>query len=136
MNGTDLNLQFRTAPRAARTTAMSGKNTAPQSAPRSADEEDRRLAKACADFEAIFVEQLFKTMRASVPASGVLDGGRAEEIYTSMMDQQIAQDMARGQSSMGLAQQMHRKLTFTETGRGPSETKAEQTSKAPDGGGR
>ena len=70
----------------------------------------QRLAKACADFESIFVEQLFKTMRASVPESGLVDSGRAEEIYTSMLDQQIAREMALGQGSLGLAQQMRSKL--------------------------
>jgi flagellar protein FlgJ len=73
-------------------------------------EKEKRLKKACADFEAIFVEQLFKTMRASVPNSGLLEGGRAEEIYTSMLDQQIAQEMALGQSSFGLAHQMNSNL--------------------------
>jgi flagellar protein FlgJ len=72
--------------------------------------KEQRLAKACADFEAIFVEQLFKTMRASVPESGLADSGRAEEIYTSMLDQQIAREMALGQGSLGLAHQMRSKL--------------------------
>jgi Rod binding domain-containing protein len=72
--------------------------------------KEQRLAKACADFEAIFVEQLFKTMRASVPESGLADSGRAEEIYTSMLDQQIAREMALGQGSLGLAQQMRSTL--------------------------
>lgn len=71
----------------------------------------RRLAKACGDFEAIFVQQLFKTMRASVPESKLLDGGRAEELYTSMLDQQVAEQMAHGQGSIGLASQMRNKLT-------------------------
>lgn len=74
------------------------------------DAVDQRLSKACADFEAIFVEQLFKTMRASVPESKLLDGGRAEELYTSMLDQQVAEQMAHGQGSIGLANQMQNKL--------------------------
>jgi flagellar protein FlgJ len=69
-----------------------------------------RLEKACGDFEAIFVQQLFKTMRASVPESGLFGGGRAEEIYTSMLDQQVAEQMAYGQSGIGLANQMRNKL--------------------------
>lgn len=72
--------------------------------------DQERLAKACADFEAIFVQQLFKTMRASVPASKLLNGGRAEELYTSMLDQQVAEQMAQGQGSIGLASQMQTKL--------------------------
>ena len=74
-------------------------------------DEDRRMAKACADFEAIFVQQMFKTMRASVPESGLLDGGCAEDLYVSLLDQQIAEEMARGEGSLGLANQMKNKLT-------------------------
>jgi len=70
----------------------------------------RRLTNACADFEAIFVQQLFKTMRASVPESNLMHGGRAEELYTSMLDQQVADQMAHGQGSIGLANQMQNKL--------------------------
>lgn len=76
------------------------------------DVQAQRLAKACADFEAIFVEQLFKTMRSSVPGTGLLDGGRAEEIYTAMLDQQIAHDMANGQGSLGLSHQMRGNLAL------------------------
>jgi flagellar protein FlgJ len=74
------------------------------------DGDHGRLAKACADFEAIFVQQLFKTMRASVPESKLLDGGRAEELYTSMLDQRVAEQMAQGQGSIGLAKQMRNNL--------------------------
>lgn len=91
------------------TRAISRKAGAPQDG-LSSDEVDRRLSKACADFEAIFVQQLFKTMRASVPESKLLDGGRAEELYTSMLDQQVAEQMAHGQGSIGLANQMRNKL--------------------------
>jgi flagellar protein FlgJ len=69
-----------------------------------------RLEKACGDFEAIFVQQLFKTMRASIPEAGLFNGGRAEEIYTSMLDQHVAEKMAHGQSGIGLANQMRNKL--------------------------
>jgi flagellar protein FlgJ len=74
-------------------------------------DEAQRLAGACADFEAIFIQQLFKTMRASVPESGLLDGGRAEEIYTAMMDQEVAEEMAHGgHGAIGLADQMRGRL--------------------------
>ena len=84
---------------------------------RSSPDDDQRLAKACADFEAIFVQHLFKTMRASVPESTLTGGGRAEELYTSMLDQQVATQMAHGQGSIGLAKQMQSKLAhFLATG--------------------
>lgn len=84
-----------------------------------ADEiQAQRLAKACSDFEALFVEQLFKTMRNSLPAEGLLDGGRAEEIYTAMLDQHVAHDMAHGHGSLGLAHQMHGSLALNEGKKG------------------
>ena len=78
--------------------------------PRISGDQQRRLAAACADFEAIFVQQLFKTMRASVPEEGLMHAGRAEELYTSLMDQEVAEEMAHGQGSIGLASQMRMKL--------------------------
>ena len=75
------------------------------------DEDAGRLTKACADFEAIFIQQLFKTMRASVPESGLMDGGRAEALYTSMMDEEVAREMAHGRpGAIGLADQMKARL--------------------------
>ena len=69
------------------------------------DKDSARLTKACAEFEALLVQKLFQTMRASIPKSGLIDGGSAEEIYTAMLDQQVAQEMAlRG--GLGLADRM------------------------------
>ena len=37
---------------------------------------------------------LFKEMRATVPKPGFLSGGKAEEIYTSMLDVQLAKELS------------------------------------------
>ena len=94
-----------------------GASSGTTEAKRSSEGDRERLARACSEFEAIFVEQLFKTMRASVPDAGLLHGGRAEEIYTGMLDQQVAMEMARGQGSIGLASQMRFRLTPDRTPR-------------------
>ncbi len=87
----------------AASSGASGANRTPEG-------EGQRLAKACSEFEAIFIEQLFKTMRESLPEVDLMRGGRAEEIYTGMLDQQIAVEMSRGQGSIGLASQMLSRL--------------------------
>ncbi len=69
------------------------------------DQDRKRLNKACAEFEALLVQKLFQTMRASIPKSGLIDGGSAEEIYTAMMDQKVAQDLAL-QGGLGLSARM------------------------------
>ena len=53
-------------------------------------EADSRLREACAELEALFISYLFKEMRATVPKSEFISGGKAEELYTSMLDNQVA----------------------------------------------
>jgi len=55
---------------------------------------DARLRRACAELEGVFLNELFKLMRETVPEGGVVSGGTAEEIFTSMLDQHIAVSVA------------------------------------------
>ncbi len=64
------------------------------------------------DFEAVFLEQMLRTMRSSVQKSGLVDGGNAEEIYRSMLDGEYAKIMA-GQGTSGLSQMIERQLLQT-----------------------
>jgi Rod binding domain-containing protein len=66
----------------------------------------KKLAK---DFESIFLEQMFRTMRSSIQKSGLIDGGNAEEIYTSMLDSEYAKQMTE-QGNGGLSQMIERQL--------------------------
>ena len=61
-----------------------------------------KLKEACAEFESVFISYLLKEMRATIPKTGLISGGRAEEIYTSMMDSEIAKEMA-SQRGIGLS---------------------------------
>ncbi|MBK8250665.1 MAG: rod-binding protein [Gemmatimonadetes bacterium] len=54
----------------------------------SADEQ--RLAHAVRQLEGVFVEQLFKAMRETVPTDGLTNGGAGEEMFNSLMDQHLA----------------------------------------------
>jgi flagellar protein FlgJ len=61
---------------------------------RSSVKSDRQLEKACSELESLFIYYLLKEMRATVPKSGFISGGRAEDIYTSMLDSQLAKDLS------------------------------------------
>jgi len=61
-----------------------------------------RLEDACRQMESLFLGYLLKEMRATVPRSGLINGGMAEEIFTSMLDQALAGEMA-GRGGIGLA---------------------------------
>lgn len=57
-------------------------------------ERDKRLKKACRDFEALFTYQLIKSMRKSVEKCDLFHGGQGEEIYESLMDMELSKQMA------------------------------------------
>lgn len=67
------------------------------------------LKKACQDFEAIFIQSMFKSMRKTVPEGGLFEKDHATEMYQDMMDQEIASQISRRQS-LGLADQMYRQM--------------------------
>src|SRR3972149_2815599 len=58
--------------------------------------ENEALKKAVADFEAIFIDQMLKSMRSTIVKSDLLDGGQAEETYNSMMDHEVSRFIASG----------------------------------------
>jgi flagellar protein FlgJ len=67
-----------------------------------AAEPDPDLRSACEGMEALFITHMLSEMRKTVPKSDFLGGGRAEEIYTSLMDAERAKQMA-GAGGLGLS---------------------------------
>ncbi len=61
---------------------------------RTADKDDPQLRKACAEMESLFLSHLLTEMRATVEKSGFIDGGQAEEIFTSLLDVEISKKMS------------------------------------------
>ncbi|MEK6590719.1 MAG: rod-binding protein [Nitrospinota bacterium] len=56
--------------------------------------EDKKLKKLTSEFESVFLYYVLKSMRDTVPKSGFIYGKSGEEIYRSMMDQEMAKNMA------------------------------------------
>ncbi|MDY7001585.1 MAG: rod-binding protein [Thermodesulfobacteriota bacterium] len=54
---------------------------------------EKRLRGACEGFESIFINKLWKQMRASVPKEGYLHS-KEEEIYLSMFDVEVSKKMS------------------------------------------
>ena len=52
--------------------------------------DEQRLRAVTKQLEGVFVQQLFKAMRETVPKDGFTDGGAGEDIFTGMMDEKIA----------------------------------------------
>jgi len=90
-------------------TRKSGDKTAREIASLSALER-QRLEDACAEFESLFINFVMKQMRKTVTKSGLIDGGMSEEIFTGMMDEEIARQMSSRQG-VGLRGALIEQLT-------------------------
>lgn len=71
--------------------------------------DPERLRRASRQLEGVFVEQLFKSMRSTVPEGGVAAGGAGEEMFTAMMDQHVA-EQATAHWERGLGEALYRQL--------------------------
>jgi soluble lytic murein transglycosylase-like protein len=72
-----------------------------------ASSDDAKKWKVAQDFEAIFVHQMLKSMRNTVPKDEDMSTGR--RIFTEMLDEQIANKASRT-GSFGLAQIIYKEL--------------------------
>lgn len=68
-----------------------------------------RLRKVVGQLESVFVEQLFKTMRETVPADGIVNGGPGEAMFTGMLDQHMSASVP-GQWHHGIGESLYRQL--------------------------
>lgn len=72
--------------------------------------QEQTLRKAAADMQGLFVQQLFKTMRESVPTDGgIVDQSQGEEMFTGLMDERLAADTG-SRWSHGLGDAIYRAL--------------------------
>lgn len=59
-----------------------------------ATQRDRKLRKACKDFESLLTYQLLRSMRKTIDKSELMHGGQGEEIYQSLFDMEMSKNMA------------------------------------------
>ena len=64
--------------------------------------DEATIQKTASQFEAMFLQMMMKSMRATVPDGGLLDSS-GTETFEQMLDQQVAMAMA-GRRSTGLSQ--------------------------------
>lgn len=72
---------------------------------------DEELMEVCKEFEAYFVEQMFKAMKKMVPESEESDSstGQLKDYFEDMMIQEYAKDATEGEG-MGIAQMMYEQM--------------------------
>ena len=74
------------------------------------ESSDRKaLEEACLDFEALFIKQMLDSMRKTVPESGMMDGGMAEDVFEDMLYDEYSKLLARN-ADLGIAEMMQQQL--------------------------
>lgn len=97
-----------------------------------AKDKSEKLKKACEDFEALFVSKMFETMRKSEIEGGLVEKSRGEEIFTSMLDSEVAQESVKN-GGMGLAKMLYDSMSkYAETEKGNNFPAQEKTASAGD----
>jgi flagellar protein FlgJ len=83
---------------------------APPASPPAVTAGDRKLRDAAQQLESLFIHELFKAMRATVPqGEGIVSGGTGEELFTAQLDQHVA-DSASATWQGGIADALYRQL--------------------------
>lgn len=72
-------------------------------------DRDESLRKACREFESVFTNELLKNMRRTVEKCDLFHGGQGEEIYESLLDQELSKKMA-GMGPQSLANLLYRQF--------------------------
>ncbi len=87
-----------------------GDTTTSQTATSDDSRLDKKLRKACRDFESIFLFNLFKEMRKTIPRSGMLPDAPGKETFQMMFDQKVAEDLSGRGEGMGLQKMLYEQL--------------------------
>lgn len=79
------------------------------------DAKERQLAKlreSTREFEAIYVMEMYKAMRKTVPDDGLFQASRSEEMFREMMDMELARETAKDEG-MGIGEAMYNQMKAT-----------------------
>lgn len=96
-------------PMATRPLAVGAASTGPASKD-ALTPEHQKLRETAGQLEGLFVQQLFKAMRETVPTGdGIVSGGAGEDMFTGLMDQHLAADTPN-QWGSGIAEALYRQM--------------------------
>ena len=98
-------MEIKSSPLATSTAGLTGQPLTP--------EKEKQLKKTCADFEAMFVYELFKTMRRTVPRGGLLPKTTGYDSWDMVMDQHVAEELSKRNGGLGLQKIIYEQVIKT-----------------------
>ena len=70
----------------------------------------KELKRATDEFESLFINAMLKSMRNTVIESGLFPDNAGKQIYTSMMDEYLAREIAHS-GGMGISDMLFKELS-------------------------
>lgn len=83
---------------------------APPEVKNSVKDTPENLKKVSQEFESFLIYYMLKEMRNTVPQNSMFHGGRAEEIFQGMMDEELAAEMSKA-GGIGIAPMLYQQLS-------------------------
>lgn len=77
------------------------------------EKDTEKLEKACRDIETLFIHQMLKQMKATVPQGGLLPESMATRIYRDMLDTEYSKLIAESPDNLGIAKMLYKELSKT-----------------------
>lgn len=74
------------------------------------EKDDQALMEACQELEAVFVNQLLRQMRATVPKNTLVEESMGSSIYKDMLDEEYSKMIAKSRNNFGLAEMLYKQL--------------------------
>ena len=72
--------------------------------------DDAELKKACQEFEGIMLDMLYKSMKATIIKSDLVEKDAGTEIFESMRDENLMEQASKS-GSFGLAESLYKQLS-------------------------
>jgi flagellar protein FlgJ len=78
-----------------------------------------KLKKASTEFEALFIQEILKFMRQTIPQSGLAGPGAGKEVYQSLLDQELSKSLAK-KGGLRIGEMVYRQMVRKEEKKTPS----------------
>jgi len=74
------------------------------------EKDKAKLMASCQELEAVFLDKMIESMRATIPKSDLWEKSFASETFETMLDQEYSKQMSKT-GSIGLADILYRQLS-------------------------
>ncbi len=72
--------------------------------------DEKQLKGVCQDFESIFLNMMYKQMKASIPKSDLIKEDFSMQTFSQMLDEELMNGAAKGKG-VGIAEAMYKQLS-------------------------